>query len=218
MRFKSCTHLHEHEPEDDRGGFRLIFNAHNPTKYTVLSLDVGPSRAGGVMGSAGSELVVFGLDLAQVLLFVVVWRLADPIVGSFKLACMRGARSSIIRPSVQPHTHSPTHKKKQHRIHEEKRLALPRPGAADLRIRPDEKLFVVGGWDHRVRAFSFGGRGKKKPPACTPLAVLKCHAESAQALAFAGGGTGGGGGVPFLLASGGKDARIALWDLYPPES
>lgn len=33
---------------------------------TALSMDVGPSRTRGVLGSAGSELVVFGLDLTQV--------------------------------------------------------------------------------------------------------------------------------------------------------
>lgn len=32
----------------------------------ALSMDMGPSRTRGVVGSAGSELVVFGLDLAQV--------------------------------------------------------------------------------------------------------------------------------------------------------
>jgi WD40 repeat protein len=97
-----------------------------------------------------------------------------------------------------------------------------RPGTADVKVRPDERFFATGGWDHRVRAFRFGG---KSPGA--PLAVLRCHAESVQALAFgpatamapSGGGGGGGGGGSMMtmpLASGGKDARIALWDLYPP--
>lgn len=47
----------------------LASHSTNPpkkNKQTVLSLDVGPSRARGALGSAGSELVVFGLDLAQV--------------------------------------------------------------------------------------------------------------------------------------------------------
>ncbi len=95
---------------------------------------------------------------------------------------------------------------------EEKRVALARPGVADAKIRPDEKLFATAGWDRRVRAFGLGGT---RPGGA--LAVLKCHAESVQTLAFAPT-TGGKGGVP-LLASGGKDTRIALWEgMCPPAS
>lgn len=153
------------------------------------------------MGSAGSELVVFGLDLAQVGLSSHLWTHVDALV-SWIGSCV--CVTCIASSHTTTHTHI-----KQHRLQEETRLTLPRPGAADVKIRPDEKLFAVGGWDHRVRAFSLGT--KKKGGKCTPLAVLQCHAESVQALAFAGAG-----GMP--LASGGKDARIALWDLYPPES
>jgi WD40 repeat protein len=91
---------------------------------------------------------------------------------------------------------------------EEKRVTLSRPGVAEAKIRPDEKIFATAGWDRRVRAFRFGG---KSPGGA--LAVLKCHAESVQALAFA---RPGAGNESSLLASGGKDARIALWELYPP--
>ena len=34
--------------------------------HAALSLDVGPARRQGVLGSAGSELVLFDLDLTQV--------------------------------------------------------------------------------------------------------------------------------------------------------
>ena len=89
----------------------------------------------------------------------------------------------------------------QHRCTKNKSLTLKHPGVGEVKVRRDEKLFVTGGWDHRVRLFRWQDGA--------PLAVLKGHSESVNSLAFS----------PDLstLVSGGKDARVALWeDLYPP--
>ena len=96
-------------------------------------------------------------------------------------------------------------------------MALSRPGVADVKIRPDEKLFASGGWDHRVRAFQLRSASGSTKRVGSPLAVLKCHAESVQCLAFPPLTEDGGVVGRMPLASGGKDARIALWDLYPPD-
>ncbi len=80
-------------------------------------------------------------------------------------------------------------------------VTLKHPGVGEVKVRADEKLFATGGWDHRVRLFRWQDGA--------PLAVLKSHGESVNALAFS----------PDMhtLASGGKDARVALWEgLYPP--
>lgn len=75
-------------------------------------------------------------------------------------------------------------------------------GAGDVTVRADGRLAAVAGWDARVRVYDY----KKR----TPLASLKYHTGSVGAVAFSPDCA--------LLASGAKDANIALWSLYPPTS
>lgn len=80
-------------------------------------------------------------------------------------------------------------------------IALKHPGVGDVKIREDEGLWAVGGWDHRVRFFRWQDGA--------PLAVLRGHGASVNALTFSPGLK--------TLVSGGKDARIALWEkVFPP--
>jgi len=72
---------------------------------------------------------------------------------------------------------------------------------ADVVVRPDEKIFGIAGWDHRVRIYNM-----KK---LQPLAILKYHKESANALAFSSDNA--------TLASASKDSTVALWTIYPPK-
>ena len=79
---------------------------------------------------------------------------------------------------------------------------------ACLGIRPDRQLVVAGGWDGRVRVFSNTARLR-------PLAVLLFHSATVEALAFsrqpvAAGRLAGRN----ILAAGGKDGKISLWDIY----
>ena len=73
-------------------------------------------------------------------------------------------------------------------------------GVAEVALRPDEKIFGVAGWDHRVRLY-----GTRK---LEPLAILKFHKESVNSVAFAPDNT--------TLASASKDGCVAVWGgLFP---
>jgi len=79
---------------------------------------------------------------------------------------------------------------------------IPNNGIADIKIRPDRKIFATAGWDHRLRVFSW----KKY----NPLAILKFHAEGLSGVDFLAHDTDN----HFWLAAGSKDKRISLWDIY----
>jgi WD40 repeat protein len=76
-------------------------------------------------------------------------------------------------------------------------IEVTNPGLNCVRFRDDCKLFVTGGWDHKVRVF----HGKN----CKTLAVLSSHMDSVQCAAFRRDNT---------LAVGSKDGTISLWNIY----
>lgn len=75
-------------------------------------------------------------------------------------------------------------------------------GVGQLALRPDGKIFVTAGWDFRIRVFA------AKPPHYRPLAVLRHHDDSVNALDFAPDSS--------LLAAGSKDSKVSLWRIFPP--
>eukprot|EP01113_Clastostelium_recurvatum_P035296 TRINITY_DN4903_c0_g1_i1.p1 TRINITY_DN4903_c0_g1~~TRINITY_DN4903_c0_g1_i1.p1 ORF type:complete len:382 (-),score=82.85 TRINITY_DN4903_c0_g1_i1:98-1219(-) len=81
---------------------------------------------------------------------------------------------------------------------------MPHPGANDIRIRGDGLIMASAGWDHRVRIW-----GWKKPK---PLAVLRFHTTQVSAVDFGRYADTHGG--KWIMASGGKDRRVALWEIY----
>ena len=83
-------------------------------------------------------------------------------------------------------------------------------GLGEVKIRPDSKLVVCGGWDGRLRIFSW-----VKPEKLKPLAVLKFHAETVEAVSFSDVEVEGGRlHGRKVIAAGGKDGKISLWDIY----
>mmetsp|Transcript_6383 Transcript_6383/g.20743 ORF Transcript_6383/g.20743 Transcript_6383/m.20743 type:complete len:237 (-) Transcript_6383:23-733(-) len=79
-------------------------------------------------------------------------------------------------------------------------------GVGGLVLRPDARIFATAGWDYRIRLFS------AKPPHFKPLAVLRYHDASVNAVDFSPQRPGG----PNLLAAASKDTKISLWrDLFP---
>ncbi|XP_064488770.1 guanine nucleotide-binding protein subunit beta-like protein 1 [Ornithodoros turicata] len=85
-----------------------------------------------------------------------------------------------------------------------KEVAVVNEGFASTAIRSDGKIAASGGWDGRIRIFSW--RTLK------PLAVLNFHDESVQSVDFAAErvrreGVG-------VLAAGAKDGIVSLWSVY----
>jgi len=83
-------------------------------------------------------------------------------------------------------------------------------GLGEVKIRPDRKIVVCGGWDGRLRIFSW-----VKPDKLKPLAVLKFHTETVESVTFSDVALEGGRlcGKKVLVA-GGKDGKVSLWDIY----
>lgn len=84
-------------------------------------------------------------------------------------------------------------------------VCIKNPGVNCVRIRADQKVFASGGWDGRIRIFSW--------KSLRPLAVLTQHkqggvldlAYSEQPVSM--------WRAP-IMAAAGMDAQISLWDLY----
>jgi len=90
-----------------------------------------------------------------------------------------------------------------------KEREITNAGVADVALRGDRKLAVTGGWDGRIRAFSWLHPNKLKP-----LAVLQYHSGSVEALLFTEVLTGGKFGGKSLLVGGGKGGKISFWDIF----
>lgn len=86
---------------------------------------------------------------------------------------------------------------------EKRRLTVTNDGFCSLQIRPDGKIVASGGWDGRIRVFSWKN--------LKPLAVLDVHKESVQAVRFSESDLCKAG---VLLAAGSKDRTVSLWSLY----
>jgi len=84
------------------------------------------------------------------------------------------------------------------------------PGMGAALVRDDSSIMVTGGWDARLRVFSW-----KKPEKLKPLAVLDFHSEAVEAMTFSKGRVEEGRlAGKRLVAAGGKDGKVSLWDIY----
>ena len=78
-------------------------------------------------------------------------------------------------------------------------------GLSTAVVRGDGKILVTGGWDGRLRVFSW-----LKPLKLKPLAVLQFHSEAVESLISSSDGPAG----KQLVVAGGKDGKISVWDIY----
>ena len=77
-------------------------------------------------------------------------------------------------------------------------------GLSSALVRADGKILVTGGWDGRLRVFSW-----LKPHKLKPLAVLQFHQEAVTSLSSCESPGG-----KHLVVAGGKDGKISVWDIY----
>lgn len=85
------------------------------------------------------------------------------------------------------------------------KLTLKNPGTNVIRIRPDCKVFASGGWDGRVRIYSW--------KSLRPLAVLTEHKSGAITDITFSKSKVERWNAPIMAVSG-MDGIISLWDLY----
>lgn len=84
-------------------------------------------------------------------------------------------------------------------------VTIKNEGIAVVASRPDSKVFTTGGWDGRLRIFSW--------KSLRPLAVLDQHRGGIYDIAYSGGKVESYSSK-CLMAAAGKDGVISLWDLY----
>jgi len=81
-------------------------------------------------------------------------------------------------------------------------------GVGSVCVRHDDKILICGGWDGRLRLFSWLNPGKLKP-----LAVLKYHSDTVECIVTGQCQQGRLEGKNIILA-GGKDGKISIWEIY----
>lgn len=98
-----------------------------------------------------------------------------------------------------------TYQRQSMRFQRSTDIAMKNSGLNCVRIRNDQKVFCSGGWDGRVRIFSW--------KSLRPLAVLTEHKSGAiMDIAYSNG--------PVtmwkapIMAVAGMDSQISLWNLY----
>jgi len=79
------------------------------------------------------------------------------------------------------------------------RLDKSHGGIGQLCVRGDQRVFASAGWDNRTRVFCL--------KTLTPVAILRHHRDSVNAVAFSSNNSS--------LASGSKDGKLCLWDVLP---
>lgn len=83
-------------------------------------------------------------------------------------------------------------------------IVLKNAGVNCVRIRGDRKVFSVGGWDGRIRIYSWSS--------LRPLAVLAEHKAAVVDIAHSMGSVSLWNSP--IMGAAGLDGQISLWDLY----
>lgn len=83
-------------------------------------------------------------------------------------------------------------------------IVLKNPGVNCVKIRDDRKVFTVGGWDGRIRVYSWSS--------LRPLAVLSEHKAAVTDVAHSTGRVSLWNSP--IMGVAGLDGHISLWDLY----
>jgi len=150
-----------------------------------------------IVGYENGHVVVFDARASDVMCDVTVHQ--QPIMClDYDVQSRRGVsgspEESLILWSVQETDESRVD------VSVERSVLLTNPGVATVKVRGgDGKVVVSGGWDGRIRYFSWRSGSMK------PLAVLNIHRDTVSCLDFDSKGN---------LAAGSRDGLISLWNLY----
>ncbi|CAK9822053.1 Guanine nucleotide-binding protein subunit beta-like protein 1 [Anthophora retusa] len=90
-------------------------------------------------------------------------------------------------------------------LHDKSKIPMKNPGTSAISIRPDAKIVAVGGWDSRVRIFSW--------KSLKPLAVLDQHKDTVQDITYSTKRLKTYDDK-CIMATAAKDGYVALWDIY----
>lgn len=83
-------------------------------------------------------------------------------------------------------------------------ISIVNDGCNIVKLRPDRKIFVTGGWDGRLRVFSW--------KSLRPLVVLTEHRGNLTDVAFSPGIVQQWNSN--IMAACGSDGKVSLWNLY----
>ncbi|XP_033356961.1 guanine nucleotide-binding protein subunit beta-like protein 1 [Bombus vosnesenskii] len=92
-----------------------------------------------------------------------------------------------------------------HLLHNKNKITMTNPGTSIITIRPDAKIMAVGGWDSRIRLYSW--------KTLKPLAVLNQHKDTVHDISYSIERIKAYDNK-FIMATAAKDGYIALWDIY----
>lgn len=90
-------------------------------------------------------------------------------------------------------------------MHSKNKITLTNPGISVITIRPDTKIMATGGWDSRIRIYSW--------KTLKPLAVLCQHKDTVQDIIYSAERIKAYNNK-LIMATAAKDGYIALWDIY----
>jgi WD40 repeat protein len=122
-----------------------------------------------------------------------------PMSFDFNATLMRGIIGSPC-DNLQVFSLSPDNE-----LSEKTKLPLKNPGTSAIAIRPDTKVFAAGGWDSRIRIYSW--------KTLRPLVVLDQHKSTIHDIIYSSCKVEAYNSK-CLMAAAGKDGTISLWDLY----
>ncbi|XP_076749889.1 guanine nucleotide-binding protein subunit beta-like protein 1 isoform X1 [Xylocopa sonorina] len=150
-----------------------------------------------LVGYEGGKLILWDVRQSKILNSLTVE--SNPMALEFDPTLRKGA---IAGPSdnIQIFTLSV-----DHLLCDKSKITLTNPGTSVITIRPDGRVVAIGGWDSRVRIFSW--------KSLKPLAVLDQHKEAVQDINYSTRQISAYDNKN-IMATAAKDGYIALWDIY----
>lgn len=214
---------------DDVGTGTLVVPAHEPSEVAIYDLrqreqvavlptPPGEQKLGMCMSlqmfrsSTAKLLLAAGYEDGSAILWDVAERAAlsrecrhdDPILSLAvdptrgTMAITGGASSTLKIAPLRPSTATASE------LAREQLVEVKHRGVSAISLRSDARILATGGWDSRLRLFSW--------PKMKPLAILERHRAGISALSWSQPLQSVSGKQ--LLAAGSKDKRISLWSLY----